>query len=70
MLKRKRTQRRVRRQRGGDSSTTMPADYPGSRIDARQDPMDPIDSLPVPQRLNHFIEKSDASMDTPAGTTA
>jgi len=64
MQRRKRT-RRVRRQRGGDSSTTMPADYPGALIQARQDPMD-IDSLQVPQRLDDFIEKSDASMDTTA----
>ena len=65
MLKRKRTQRRVRRQRGGDGSSAMPADYPGALIQARQDPMD-IDSLQVPQRLDDFIEKSDASMDTTA----
>ena len=64
MLKRKRT-RRVRRQRGGDGSSAMPDDYPGALIQARENPMD-IDSLQVPQRLDDFIEKSDASMDTTA----
>ena len=64
MLKRKRTQRRVRRQRGGDGTSAIPNDYPDALINAKENQN--VDSLQVPQHTKDFIEKSDASMDTTA----